>query len=44
MVPLARRAGATVIIVNGSETALDDLAMARLDGDINARGSPLFAP
>jgi NAD-dependent deacetylase len=34
MVPLARMAGALVVIVNGGETAMDDLADAVVRGSI----------
>ncbi len=34
LVPLAHAQGAQIIIVNGSPTALDDLATVRVDGDI----------
>ena len=36
MVPLARAAGAAVVVVNGGETAMDELATIRIGGAIEA--------
>jgi NAD-dependent deacetylase len=44
MVPLARRAGARVVIVNGEPTAMDDLAHAVLRGPISELLPALVAP
>lgn len=44
MVPLARRAGARVVIVNGEPTAMDDLAHAVLRGQIGELLPALVAP
>jgi NAD-dependent deacetylase len=44
MVPLARRAGARVVIVNGEPTAMDDLAHAVLRGQISELLPALVAP